>query len=76
MRPSKQTWGRTHEKERWRYEWKAREMVVVTQGLSRMKGSREVRRRKEQTKGGRRGKGEEEVQKGRLKTCEEVEGVF
>jgi hypothetical protein len=40
MRPSKQVWGRTHEKERWRYEWKAKEMVVVAQRLFRMKGSK------------------------------------
>jgi len=51
-------------------------MVVVTQGLSRMRCSRDVRKRKEQTKVGRKGKGEKEVQKGRLKTYEKVEGVF
>jgi hypothetical protein len=55
MKPSKKTWGKTHEKERWRYEWKVRETMVVTQGLSRMRGSREVRRRKEQTKVGKKG---------------------
>jgi hypothetical protein len=55
VRPLKQTWGRTQEKERWRYEWKAREMVVVTQKLFTMRGSKEVRRRKEQTKVGKKG---------------------
>jgi hypothetical protein len=55
MRPSNQTWERTWEKERWRYEWKAREMMMVIQGLFRMRGSREVRRKKEQTKVGKKG---------------------
>jgi hypothetical protein len=46
MRPSKRSQGRIHKKRRWWYEWEAKEVVVVAQGLFGMKrtmrGKREV----------------------------------
>jgi hypothetical protein len=37
MRPSKRSQGRIHKKRRWQYEWEAKEVVVVAQGLFGMK---------------------------------------
>jgi predicted flavoprotein YhiN len=52
MKPSKLTQGRTQKEESWKYEWEAREVVVATQGLSRMKSGKTGKGRRYLKRGG------------------------
>jgi hypothetical protein len=57
MRPSKLVQEKTQKEEKWRYEWEAREVVVITQGLSKMKNGKGGKGRKYLRRSGRLVKG-------------------